>query len=47
LKQLKKTKINIKEVETFYNGEQNKLEDVTKNTKPKIVRPTKNHPPKS
>jgi len=27
--------------------EQNKLEDVTKNTKPTIIRPTKNHPPKS
>jgi hypothetical protein len=23
-----------------------KLEDITKNIKPKIVRPTKNHPPK-
>jgi hypothetical protein len=29
---------------TFHSGEQNELEDVTKNTKSKIVQPTRNHP---
>jgi hypothetical protein len=28
----------------FSNGEQNELEDVTKNTELEIVQPTKNHP---
>jgi hypothetical protein len=29
---------------TFHNGEQNELEDVTKNIESKIIRPTENHP---
>jgi hypothetical protein len=43
-KQLEKPNINIKEARTFHNGEQKKLEDITKITKLEIVRPTKNHP---
>jgi len=31
---------------TFHNGEQNELNDVIKHTKLKIIRPTRNHPPK-
>jgi hypothetical protein len=31
---------------TFHIGEQNKLEDVTKNTEPKTIQPTRNYPPK-
>jgi hypothetical protein len=31
---------------TFRNGEENKLEDVIENTKPKLIWPTRNHPPK-
>jgi hypothetical protein len=43
LKQLEKPMIDKKEARTFHNGEQNKLEDITKNTKLETVRPTKNH----
>ncbi len=46
LKRLEQPKNNLEEVVTFQNGEQNKLEDITKNIKLKIVLPTKNHPPK-
>jgi hypothetical protein len=31
---------------TFHTGEKNELEDITENIEPKIVWPTKNHPPK-
>ncbi len=41
---LEQPKNDLKESMTFHNGEQNELEDVTKNIKSKIVRPTKNHP---
>ncbi len=46
LEWLKAPKNNIKETMTFHNGEQN-IEDATKNIVPKIVLPTKNHPPKN
>jgi hypothetical protein len=36
-KQLEKPKIDIKEVETFHNGEQNNLEDIAKNAKLKTI----------
>jgi len=39
-------KNDLEEVVTFQSGEQNKLENVTKNIELEIVRPTKNHPPK-
>ncbi len=44
LEKLELPKINIEEATTFHNGEQNKLEDITKNTKLEIGRPIKNHP---
>jgi hypothetical protein len=34
------------EILTFHCGVKKKLEDVTKNNKPKIKLPIKNHPPK-
>ncbi len=37
-------KNNPKEVVTFHIGEQNKLEDITKNIEPKIIQPIGNHP---
>jgi hypothetical protein len=40
---LKQPKNDPKEVVTFHNGEQNKLEDVIGNSESKIVQPTKNH----
>jgi hypothetical protein len=43
-KQLEQPKIDLEEVMTFHNGEENELEDVTKNTKLKTIRPTINHP---
>jgi len=30
---------------TFHIGEQNELEDVTKNTEPKTIQPIRNYPP--
>jgi hypothetical protein len=45
LKQLEQSKIDPKEAMTFHNGEQNKLEDITKNIEPEIKQPTTNHPP--
>ncbi len=42
-KQLELPKINVKDVVTFHNGEQNEKEDVTKNTELKIARPIGNH----
>jgi len=36
LERLKQPKINLKAM-TFHSGEQNELEDITKNIKPKIV----------
>ncbi len=44
LEQLEQSRIDPKEAMTFHIGEQNKLEDVTKNTQSKIVRPTRNCP---
>jgi hypothetical protein len=35
--QLEQQKINVEEAVTFHCGEQNELEDVTENTKPKII----------
>jgi hypothetical protein len=29
---------------TFHNGEQNELEDIIENIKPKIAQPIRNHP---
>jgi len=46
LKRLKQWKIDSKEATTFHSGEQNELENITKNIKPKTIQPTKNHPPK-
>jgi hypothetical protein len=40
---LEQPKNDAKEVVTFHNREKNELEDVTKNTKSKTIRPTKNH----
>ncbi len=45
LEQLEQSKIDPKEAMTFHNGEQNKLEDTTKNIEPKTIRPIENHPP--
>jgi hypothetical protein len=39
-------KINFEEVVTFQNKEQDHFVDITKKSKPKNCRPTKNHPPK-
>jgi len=44
-KQLEQSKNDPHDVVTFHSGEKNELEDVTKNTKPKTIRPTKSHPP--
>jgi hypothetical protein len=41
---VKYPKINPKEATTFHNGEQNKLEDITKNIELENVQLTKNHP---
>jgi hypothetical protein len=46
LEHLKQPKIGIEEAMTFHSGEQNELEDIIEYTKPKIVQPIGNHPPK-
>lgn len=43
LKQLKQRKIDSKEAKTFHIGEQNELENITKNIEPKTIQPTENH----
>jgi hypothetical protein len=44
LKGIKLPKINFEEVVTFQNREQGHFMDITKKSKPKNWRPTKNHP---
>jgi hypothetical protein len=41
---LEQPKIDLQEATTFHNGEENELEDVTKNTWLKTIWPTINHP---
>ncbi len=45
-KQLEQSKNNPQDVVTFHSGEQNELKDITKNTKLKTIRPTRNYPSK-
>lgn len=45
-KWLEQSKNVPQEVVTFHNGEQTKLENATKHTKLKTIRPTRNHPTK-
>jgi hypothetical protein len=42
--QLNQPNNNLKEVVTFHSGEQNDLEDVTKNTELETIQPIRNHP---
>jgi hypothetical protein len=44
VEQLKQAQIDPKEAMTFHNGEQNKLENVTKNIKMATIQPFGNHP---
>lgn len=44
LERLEQPKNDPKEIVTFHNGEENELENVTKTTKLKTIRPTKNCP---
>jgi hypothetical protein len=44
LKQLERPKNHPEEAMTFHGGQENELEDVTKNIKLKTLQPIRNHP---